>query len=94
MGAFDYYERVKPLIEKAASVAMRRAKRISFNQYFHWMIYITERTRLTDATFRFQKEETVKPDRWSEPMTRDEFEEYLKNLGVWVEEFDEEDSKK
>lgn len=92
MGAFDYYERMKPLIEKAAGAARRRAKRVSLNPYFHWMVYTTERNRLTDATFRFQKEETVVPDRWSEPMNREQFEEYLLSLGVWVEEDDEEET--
>lgn len=94
MEKFEFYERMKPYIERAAQKAMESTKRITLNEHFWWMAYIMERDRLHFKTWEFKNNETVKPDRWSEPMTRDEFEEYLARLGgVWVEEFEEEDSK-
>lgn len=87
MGTFEFYERMKPYIERAAENARRRAKAVfGENMHFLWMAYQQEKSRLHFATWELKNNETVKPDRWSEPMTREQFEEYLLNLAVWVEE--------
>lgn len=93
MEKFEFYERMKPFIERAALNAKRRASTVIKNPHFLWMIYQQEKSRLHFATWDLKKNETVTVDRWSEPMTRDEFEEYLLNLAVWVEEFEESEEK-
>lgn len=91
METFEFYERMKPYIERAAENAKRHARKTQRNAHILWLVYQQEKSRLHFATWDFKNNETVKVDRWSEPMTRDEFEEYLLNLAVWVEEFEEDD---
>jgi hypothetical protein len=90
METFEFYERMKPHIERAASVAMKRARRISMNAHFLMQVYRMERDRLHFKTWELKKSETTEPDRFNGAMTREEFEEHLIGLGVWVEEFGEE----
>lgn len=89
MEKFEYYEKVKPLIEQAAEAARRRARRVGKNVHFLWEVYRRERERLHFAAWELKDSETVRPDPHSPvEMTRDEFEEYLLSLGVWVDEPD------
>ena len=90
----SFIERTKPLIERAAETARRRASSVVTNTYLLWDVYNRERERLHFAAWDYSKKETVKPDKFTREMTRDEFEEYLLNLAVWVEEFDEEPGSK
>lgn len=83
----SFYKRMQPLIERAAENAKRLAGKGSWNPAYLWTVFFSEKSRLSWTAIRFETEEKVAPDRWSEPMTREEFEEYLLNLGgVWVVE--------
>jgi len=90
METFEFYERMKPHIERAATVAMKRARRISMNVGFLWQVYLTERDRLHFKTWELSKNEKTEPDKFHGAMTQEEFEQHLIGLGVWVEEFGEE----
>jgi predicted metal-dependent phosphoesterase TrpH len=91
METFEFYERMKPHIERAAEVARRRASSVITNAHLLWMVYQNEKLRLHFATWDFKNNEKVKPSRHLDEMTREEFEQYLLNLGVWVEEHDDEE---
>ena len=64
------------------------------NTHLLWDVYNREKHRLHFATWGFKENETVKPDRHLDEMTRDEFEEYLLSLAVWVDEPEENPVKK
>jgi hypothetical protein len=94
MSKFPFLQRMRPLIERAAKSARESASRSSFNGAYLMTVYMTVRDRLTITAERLENEERVAPDRWSEPMTREEFEEYLMRLGgVWVVEPEDEDGR-
>lgn len=90
METFEFYERMKPHIERAATVAMKRARRISMNVSFLLQVYMSTRDRLHFKTWELKDNETTKPDKFDGAMTQEEFEQHLIGLGVWVEEFGEE----
>lgn len=82
----SFYKRMRPLIDRAAENAKRLASTSSWNPAYLWTVFFNEKNRLSWTAIRLETEERVQPDRWSKPMTREEFEEYLLSLGVWVEE--------
>jgi hypothetical protein len=82
---YQFIKRARPLIEQAADNAQRRAKTVIVNKYLLWQVRNDEQQRLHFAAWGFQKDKTVKPDRFSPEMTREEFETYLLNRAVWVE---------
>ena len=89
---FPFVKRMRPLIERAAEAAREQASRSSLNNAYLMTVYMSVRDRLIIAAERLEKEERVAPDRWSEPMNREEFEEYLLSLGgVWIIEPEEDD---
>lgn len=89
METFEFYERMKPHIERAAEAARRRASKVIPSQYLQWMVYLQEKHRLHFAVWEFKDSETVKPANHLGDMTREEFEEYILGLGVWVDEPEE-----
>ena len=87
---FPFLQRMMPLIERAAEAAREAASTSSANGAYLSLIRTSVRTRLMSTAELLESRERVAPDKWSEPMTREEFEEHLLRLGgVWVIEPDE-----
>ncbi len=74
-----YISKVFPLIDRAASAARERAKRVIVDTHLLWMVYIHERERLLDAAAAVKN---GKPMKNGESMTEEEFEVYLLSRGV------------
>lgn len=78
----DFYHfkaRLLPLIEEAAEAAKRRASLGQIDNFILWEIYRQERDRLFLALTEFELSPTVRPDRFSEELTPEEFEQYVLN---------------
>lgn len=91
---YQFIERVRPLIQSAADNAQRRAARVINNTHLLWQVRTQEEQRLHFAAWDFRDNKTVKPDRYTPEMTREEFESYLLNRAVWIEtESDADDEK-
>lgn len=81
----DFIKKVKPLIESAASAARDYGMRVTNNAHVLYSIYTTRKNLLTDAAYKIEKDGEASPDRFTKPLTAEEFEQYLLNRGVWVD---------
>lgn len=81
----EFIKKVKPLIESAAEAAREYGYRVTDNVHTLYSVYASRKNSLTDAAYKIEKEGTASPDRFTKPLTAEEFEQYLLSNGVWVD---------
>jgi hypothetical protein len=81
----EFIKKVMPLIESAANAARDYGFKVTDNVHTLYSIYSSRKSLLTDAAYKIEKEGTASPDRFTKPLTAEEFEQYLLSNGVWVD---------
>lgn len=81
----EFIKKVMPLIESAANAAREYGTRVTDNAHVLYSVYAARKSLLTDAAYKIEEEGTASPDRFTRPLTAEEFEQYLLSNGVWVD---------